>query len=339
MSFSAIIDKSGANISGEVIIKSVSGICSVTGSIAAYGIYPQHKDFYALHISYDSVCAQNQCEEYLKANFDITESSRITDKPLLRRYFALPLRSKPAESGVSEREFMYNTVFHINSRIDGADIFSCGKNMGVFRAAVPLKNLGDYYNLQDYSGWCFIAQGGYSAELPLFSLPDYSVALNGNINSYTANRQALQSQGYNLTNLNTRSQSELAAYIIDYLHRKKGLNFEEIASVTAPPPKKTIEIMEREQRAVQEYLKTIFAAQVMDGDFTLLAGFSGLQNGLMAVSKSAKTREAIKIGEKGNKVYISDSETVIRAAEPNPKKIWSPVSGQPVIIQLKGGES
>jgi glutamate synthase domain-containing protein 1 len=50
---SGIIDKTGRRMSGEVMIKSISVMHDrsngLGGGFAGYGIYPEYKDYYALH--------------------------------------------------------------------------------------------------------------------------------------------------------------------------------------------------------------------------------------------------------------------------------------------------
>ena len=59
---SGIIDKTGRRMSGEVMIKSISVMHDrsngLGGGFAAYGIYPEYEDYYALHLFYDSVSAR-----------------------------------------------------------------------------------------------------------------------------------------------------------------------------------------------------------------------------------------------------------------------------------------
>jgi len=67
---SGIIDKSGRRMSGEAIINSIAVMHDrsngLGGGFAAYGIYPEYKDYYALHLFYDSVSAKKECEEFLE---------------------------------------------------------------------------------------------------------------------------------------------------------------------------------------------------------------------------------------------------------------------------------
>jgi glutamate synthase domain-containing protein 1 len=351
---SGIIDKSGKRISGEAIIKSISVMHDrsngLGGGFAAYGIYPEYKDYYALHIFYDSVTAKRECEEYLEGRFDIINLSKIpvrkireiTDEPLIWRYFVTPLPTRLADSQLDEREFVARRVFRINTLIDGAYVFSCGKDMGVFKAVGFPEDVARFYKLEDYEGWCFTAHGRYPTNTPgwwggahPFALLDYSVVHNGEISSYDANRRAIEMYGYKCT---LRTDTEVITYIIDYLRRKKGLSYEEIASVIAAPFWKTIERMPPQERETHEYLRVMFAAQLITGPFSIIVGF---ENGVMALNDRLKLRSMV-IGEKGDKVYIASEEAAIRIIEPSLEKVWAPKGGQPVVVYLnnpKGGKA
>ena len=346
---SGIINKSGKRISGEAIIKSITVMHDrsngLGGGFAAYGIYPEYKDFYAFHIFYDSVSARRECEEFLERHFDIINLSKIpvrkmkeiTDEPLIWRYFVTPLPTKLADSQLDEREFTAKCVFRVNTKIDGAYVFSSGKNMGVFKAVGFPEDVGRFYKLEEYEGWCFTAHGRYPTNTPgwwggahPFALLDYSVVHNGEISSYDANRRAIEMYGYKCTLL---TDTEVITYIIDYLHRKKGLTYNEIASVIAAPFWQTISRMTPKERETHEYLRVMFAAQLITGPFSILVGF---ENGLMALNDRLKLRSMV-VGEKDDTVYIASEEAAIRIIEPNLDTVWAPRGGQPVIVNMNGG--
>lgn len=346
---SGIIDKTGKRMSGEAIIKSIAVMHDrsngLGGGFAAYGIYPEYKDYYALHIFYDNSTTKRSCEEFLERHFDIINLSKIptrktkeiTDEPLIWRYFVTPLTTKLSDSQLDEREFVANCVFRVNTRIDGAYIFSSGKNMGVFKAVGFPEDVGRFYRLDEYEGYSFTCHGRYPTNTPgwwggahPFALLDYSVVHNGEISSYDANRRAIEMYGYKCT---LQTDTEVITYIIDYLHRKKGLSFNEIASVIAAPFWQTISHMETEERETHEYLRNAFAAQLITGPFSILVGFEG---GIMALNDRLKLRSMV-VGEKGDKVYIASEEAAIRIIEPNLDSMWSPKGGEPVIILSEGG--
>jgi glutamate synthase domain-containing protein 1 len=346
---SGIINKSGKRVSGENIIKSITVMHDrsngLGGGFAAYGIYPEYKDYYAFHIFYDSSSSKKECEDFLEEHFDIINLSKIptrkikaiTDEPLIWRYFVRPLPTKLSDSQLDEREFTAKCVFSVNTKINGAYVFSSGKNMGVFKAVGFPEDVGRFYKLEEYEGWCFTAHGRYPTNTPgwwggahPFALLDYSVVHNGEISSYDANRRAIEMYDYKCTLL---TDTEVITYIVDYLHRKKGLDFNEIASVIAAPFWQTIERMTPEERETHEYLRIMFSAQLITGPFSILVGFEG---GIMALNDRLKLRSMV-VGEKDDTVYFASEEAAIRIIEPNLDTSWSPRGGQPVIVRLNGG--
>lgn len=348
---SGMINKNGKLINGEAMIHSMSVMHDrsngLGGGFAAYGIYPEYKDYYALHVFYDNSTAKKSCEEFLDRHFDIINLSKIptrkikeiTEEPLLWRYFVTPLPTKLADSQLDEREFVAKCVFKVNTGINGAYIFSSGKNMGVFKAVGFPEDVGRFYKLAEYEGYCFTAHGRYPTNTPgwwggahPFALLDYSVVHNGEISSYDANRRAIEMHGYKCT---LQTDTEVITYIVDYLHRKKGLAFSEIASVIAAPFWQTIDQMDEEKRKAHEYLRNVFASQLITGPFSILVGFEG---GLMALNDRLKLRSMV-IGEKDDMVYIASEEAAIRIIEPNLDHVWSPRGGEPVIVRLNGGEA
>lgn len=343
---SGIINKSGKRMSGEAIIKSISVMHDrsngLGGGFAAYGIYPDYRDYYAFHLFYDNTAAKKECEEFLERHFDIINLSKIptrkikeiTDEPLIWRYFVTPLPTKLADSQLDEREFVARCVFRVNTRINGAYVFSSGKNMGAFKAVGFPEDVGRFYRLEDYEGYCFTAHGRYPTNTPgwwggahPFALLDYSVVHNGEISSYDANRRAIEMYGYKCT---LQTDTEVITYIIDYLHRKKGLTLDEIASVVAAPFWQTIERMPPEKKETHEYLRNVFASQLITGPFSILVGFEG---GLMALNDRLKLRSMV-VGEKGDMIYIASEEAAIRIIEPELDTVWAPRGGEPVIIHL-----
>ena len=140
---SSIFSKSGKPINGERIIHSMAPMHDrsngLGGGFAGYGIYPQHKDDYAFHVFYDHSKAQNACESFLKERFCFAASeqiptrklSAITQEPISMRYFLRPLYRRMEDLQLDESEYVARCVLHINAQIDGAYVFSSGKNMGV----------------------------------------------------------------------------------------------------------------------------------------------------------------------------------------------------------------
>ena len=196
---------------------------------------------YIRHIFYEDVNAKENCERFLDRHFDLVNLSKIptrkhpniTDEPLIWRYFVNPLPTKLKESQLEEREYVARCVTKINTKIKGAYVFSSGKNMGVFKAVGFPEDVGEFYRLEEYSGYCWTAHGRYPTNTPgwwggahPFNLLDYSIVHNGEISSYDANRRYMEMFGYKCTLL---TDTEVITYMIDYLNRKQGLTMEEVA--------------------------------------------------------------------------------------------------------------
>jgi len=347
---SGIFARDGRRLSGESIVRSIATMHDrsngLGGGFAGYGIYPEYKDLYALHIFYDDMNCRQACENFLDRHFDVINLSKIptrktpaiTGEPLIWRYFVTPLPTKLAESQMNEEEFTARCVIRINTRIEGSYVFSSGKNMGVFKAVGFPEDVGRFYRLEEYGGHCWTAHGRYPTNTPgwwggahPFSMLSYSVVHNGEISSYDANRRHIEMHGYKCTLL---TDTEVITYIIDYLHRRMRLTLEEVAGIIAAPFWSTIEKLPEEKREQLSYLRRRFPNLLVTGPFSILVGF---ENGMMALGDRLKLRSMV-VAEKGDLFYAASEECAIRAIEPELDRIWSPGGGEPVIVMGKAGD-
>lgn len=346
----AVISKDGNRMSGEGIINAMKPMHDrsngLGGGFAGYGIYPEYKDFYALHLFFDERTTRKSCEAFLKESFEIVKSEviptrklpTITDEPIIWRYFVAPLRSVLTSRQLDEKEFVARTVMKINTEMKGAYVFSSGKNMGTFKAVGYPEDVGVFYKLENYEGYSWTAHGRYPTNTPgwwggahPFSLLDWSIVHNGEISSYDANRRFIEMFGYKCT---LQTDTEVITYIMDYLLRVQGLSLGEAASVIAAPFWSTIENKtDLEDKRKHIYLRTLFPSLLVTGPFSIVLGFNG---GLMALNDRLKLRSMV-VGEKVDKVFIASEETAIRAMEPDAENIWAPAGGEPVIITVKEG--
>ena len=345
----AVISRDGNRMSGKMICEAMKPMHDrsngLGGGFAAYGIYPEYKDFYALHLFFNQRATRKNCEVFLKERFEIVKSeiiptrkiSAITDEPIIWRYFVAPLRSALASMQVDEKEFVARTVMKINTEMPGAYVFSSGKNMGTFKAVGFPEDVGEFYKLEEYEGYSWTAHGRYPTNTPgwwggahPFALLDYSIVHNGEISSYDANRRFIEMFGYKC---NLQTDTEVITYIMDYLLRRQGLTLEEAASVIAAPFWSTIQGKAEPERQRLSWLRTVFPSLLITGPFSIILGFDG---GLMALNDRLKLRSMV-VGEKDDKVFIASEEAAIRAMEPDADNIWAPAGGEPVIINVKDG--
>ncbi|MGM9601850.1 MAG: hypothetical protein ACI3W5_09785 [Faecousia sp.] len=346
----AVISKEGHRMPGDIIVESMKPMHDrsngLGGGFAGYGIYPEYKDFYALHMFFDDRAARKGCEAFLKERFEIVKSEiiptrkipAITDEPIIWRYFVSPLKSVLADLQLDEKEFVARTVMKINTEIKGAYVFSSGKNMGAFKAVGFPEDVGVFYKLEEYEGYSWTAHGRYPTNTPgwwggahPFTLLDLSIVHNGEISSYDANRRFIEMFGYKC---NLKTDTEVIAYIMDYLLRVQGLTLGEAASVVAAPFWSTIDgKTDLEEKRKLTYLRTMFPSLLVTGPFSIVVGFNG---GLMALNDRLKLRSMV-VGEKDDRVFIASEEAAIRTMEPEAENIWAPAGGEPVIIHVKDG--
>ena len=190
-----------------------------------------------------------------------------------------PLHTKLSESQLDEDTFTARCVIRVNAQIEGAYIFSSGKDMGIFKAVGYPEDVGEFYRLEDYKAYCWTAHGRYptntraggAGPTPL-GLLDRSVVHNGEISSYDANRRAIEMYGYQCCLL---TDTEVITYLIDFLVRRRGLSYEEASQVLAAPFWSTIQRREPEERARLTYLRSAFSGMLVTGPFSILVGFTG----------------------------------------------------------------
>lgn len=346
----AVISRDGNKMTGERIVESMKPMHDrsngLGGGFAAYGIYPEYKEFYALHMFFNDRTARKDCEAFLKERFEIVKSEimptrkipAITDEPVIWRYFVAPLKSQLKNLQLDEKEYVARTVMKINCEMPGSFVFSSGKNMGAFKAVGFPEDVGVFYKLDEYEGYSWTAHGRYPTNTPgwwggahPFTLLDYSIVHNGEISSYDANRRFIEMFGYKCT---LQTDTEVITYIMDYLLRVQKLSLSEAASVIAAPFWSTIKRKtDMYDKQKHEFLRTVFPSLLITGPFSIVFGFNG---GLMALNDRLKLRSMV-VGEKDDKVFIASEEAAICAMEPAAENMYAPAGGEPVIIKVKEG--
>ena len=345
-----VFSRDGAAIPGSLVAKAMTCMHErsngLGGGFAGYGIYPQNKEFYALHVFYDDTDARETCEKYLDHVFEVVNLSKIpirktrkvTDEPLIWRYFVAPHQNRLRDSQLDEKEYVARAVIHINSTFKGCYVFSSGKNMGVFKGVGYPEDIANFYRIEEYEGYCWTGHGRYPTNTPgwwggahPFALLDYSVVHNGEISSYDTNRRFIEMFGYRCT---LQTDTEVLTYIADYLLRKLKFTPAEMANVIAAPFWSTIATKDEKEQRRLTYLRNTFGSLLVTGPFSILLGFEG---GMMALNDRLKLRSLV-VGEKGERVYVGSEECAIRCMEPELDRLYAPRGGQPVIVTLGGEE-
>ncbi|MEG6567163.1 glutamine amidotransferase family protein [Thermoanaerobacterium saccharolyticum] len=343
---SGIIDRSGAVFSGQIIADSIATMHDrsngLGGGFAAYGIYPEFKEHYAFHMFYDNTKSKQETEELLKANFVIAYEDKIPTRktesiknaPLIYRYFALPKLEVLNANEITDEDFVVKFIFNVNKNVNGAYIFSSGKNMGVFKAVGYPEDVAEFYKLETYNGYMWTAHGRFPTNTPgwwggahPFNLLNISVVHNGELSSYDTNRKYLEEFGYSCT---LQTDTEVAAYIFDLLLRRHNLPVSLAAKVVASPLWNQVERMSLKEKELYHSLKMIYSKALLNGPFSLIVTYD---NGFIAINDRIKLRP-LTAASHGDVIYVASEESAIRQVCKNPDRVWIPKGGEPVIAEI-----
>ncbi len=310
------------------------------GGFAAYGIYPEHSEQYALHLLFDNETAKEATEEYLKDRVNIVKDECIPTSPVKEipqvhvpwRYFV----DVPESFENVEEDYIVDTVMQINGSIPGAFISSSGKDMGVFKATGLPRHVSALFRLNDYKAYMWTVHGrfptntkGWWGGAHPFNILDWSVVHNGEISSYGTNKRYLEMHGYKCM---LQTDTEVAAYLFDLLVRKHGLSEEVASTIMSPPFWKNID--RSPDKEYYEALRMTYAAAMLNGPFAIIVNNT---NTMIAFNDRIKLRPLIA-GEAGNTTYVASEEAAIREIEPDLERVWAPKAGTPVIVRLNNGE-
>ncbi|KAF5087159.1 Amidophosphoribosyltransferase [anaerobic digester metagenome] len=340
-----VMDRSRRTMDGSGIRQALS-MMNERGSgegagYAAYGIYPDFRDCYALHVFFDNIRENKPLLDSTLAQWGTIEHDEAIptcDRPGLRavhtpwRYFFKPDPSlAPPGSATPEDEIVSALVMQVNAARRGALIFSSGKDLGVFKASGWPEDVADFYRIEDYEGYTWLAHNRYPTNTPgwwggahPFNLLDWSIVHNGEITSYGTNRRYIESLGYTCT---MYTDTEVVAYLIDLLVRRHGLDVDLAVRALAPPFWEEIDRMPAAEREWNGALRLAYASAMMNGPFAIVAANRDMMVGF---TDRGKLRPMV-VGECGDRLYISSEEAAIRAMEPRIESIRMPAAGEPVI--------
>ncbi len=342
----SMMNVKGEGFTGEPLITAIANMKDrsngLGGGFAGYGIYPEMADLFCFHMMYDDEGARVQVEEYLGKNFSIEGAEIIptrpcdgvTEPPLLWRYFLDPHSGMVRESQ-SIDDFVVSVVMQINRAIDGAFVFSSGKNMGVFKGVGYPEDIGRFFRLDEYEGYIWVAHGrfptntqGWWGGAHPFNILDWSVVHNGEISSYGINRRYLEMYGYDCA---LQTDTEVLAYAVDLLIRRHGLSIEDMSLVLSPPLWTEIEREPAPRRELLTALRQTYGSLLMNGPFSIIVA-----NATQMIGLTDRIRlRPLVVGESGPIRYISSEEAPMHLVDDHITNTWIPRGGEPIIAELE----
>ena len=346
-----IMNEHGTPFSGEDI---TIAICNMTergnglgAGFAGYGIYPNFKDYWCFHIMYHNEVARVATEEYINSHFKVKHHENIPTKrvnalepiPSLFRYF-LETHDEIKRLDGKEENSIIGCVMEINRNIEGAFVFSSGKNMGIFKGVGNPDEIAEFYQIPNYTGYIWTAHNRFPTNSPgwwggahPFGILDWSVIHNGEISSYGTNKRYVENFNY-CCSLST--DTEVMAYLFDLLVRRHGIDFEIVANILASPFWSQIERVKNEkEKAFLKSLRIIYGSALVNGPFSVVVANSTYMVGL---NDRIKLRPLIA-ARKGNFLYLSSEEAAIREVCKYLDTVWMPKAGEPIFGRVHNGKA
>jgi glutamate synthase domain-containing protein 1 len=357
------IDTSGGFIKGSDIIEAIqiqhergNGL---GGGFAAYGIYPDFEQYYALHIACNNERAAKMADDFIRSHLYVKIAEDMPTKdvsvipwhPLLKRYFTLPgpnnedLKLSNLGPSTVHREteivesYMKKFVFNFNNSIPEAFVMSCGKNMGVFKGVGYPEDMGEFFLIDKMEASIWLAHSRFPTNTQSwwggahpFSLLEWAVVHNGEITSYGVNRNYLEMHGYNCS---LRTDTEVISYLFDLLVRENRMSIEEACTILSPPLWEEIEkIGAPEDREKLLLLRQYYPQALLNGPFAILVA-----NGrdMIAMNDNLKLRPLVG-ARRGTQYYFSSEECSFEILCPDRERTWMLKGGTPEVVSMKGVE-
>jgi len=342
-----LLNKDGKRIDGRAIKRGLS-IMNERGNgqgagFAAYGIYPDYEDYYAIHVFLDNMKeAKTNVEKEIERWGYIVYSEEIPTNDIRTfereqipyRYFFKPDTRKLLGHNYDEKDAVVKMAMRINSKREGSLVFSCGKNMGIFKAAGWPEEVADFYRIENYDAYMWIGHNRYPTNTPgwwggahPFGLLDWSVVHNGEITSYGTNKRYVESFDYKCSML---TDTEVVTYLFDLLVRKHGLNPVLAGKALAPKFWKDIDRLPQKERLHHTALRMAYSSAELNGPFAVIVARS---EGFIALTDRIKLRPLV-LARKDKTVYVSSEEAAIRAMEPDLSELIYPTAGEPLVETL-----
>ncbi|MDA4112241.1 MAG: glutamate synthase, partial [Thaumarchaeota archaeon] len=230
-----------------------------------------------------------------------------------------------------------NSSLLSNRRIDGR-IFSYGRYLSIFKGVGYPLDVAKMHGIDRTDSkfanlWIAHTRQPTNSpgSSPIWSHPfasfDCAIVHNGDISSFGANMELLNSLGYRS---HVGTDSEVIAKLLNHLIRVEGLSVTEAATVLTNPFEDKIR-----GDSLQSILSKYKGAK-LDGPFAVVAGYEDDQDTyLIALTDRSKFRPLL-LGEDENCYYVASEENQIRGISPK-ARVWTPDPGSFFIASMKRG--
>ena len=252
------------------------------GGVAAVGLFDQHKDRYALHISYLDNKSRGPIEKkYVERMFhvshaekqasmdDYREAGLEVEPPLVWRYFVrakseklerFALKNAIADISAAEDEFVFqnsqglNAEYYANREAPRAFVLSHGRDLMILKGVGYAEEIARYYRLEETRAHLWIGHQRYPTRgrvwhpggaHPFAGLHE-ALVHNGDFANYHAVCEYLRQWGLVPQFI---TDTEVAVLLFDLYSRVLGYPLEFVIEALAPTPEGDFErLIKRRQR-------------------------------------------------------------------------------------------
>lgn len=211
-------------------------------------------------------------------------------------------------------------------------IYSVGRSISIFKGVGYPKDIAKKYDIYEVEGDMWLAHtrqptnspGHYPYWSHPFSSFDIAIVHNGDVSSFGANVEFLQSRGWGGF---VGTDSEVIAFLFEEL-LSEGLSIEEAVRIIANPSRRFNEL-----NFVKDYM---YRNARLDGPFTAVIGYDSKDDLYMVGIADRSKFRPVLVGEDHKYYYIASEENQIRSVSPN-AKVWTLEPGEYFIASLRKG--
>jgi len=229
-----------------------------------------------------------------------------------------------------ETRSLRSVINHVNSELSRGGfrgrIYCWGRNVEVFKGVGYPRDVYEVFKINERvrGADAFLSHTRQPTNspgtLPIWSHPfssgEWAVVHNGDISSFGSNMEFLSSVGFSSF---VGTDSEVIAYLFDYLTSDLGLGIKEACEVL-------INQFEDKSSISHESFEVLRGAS-LDGPFSVIATFSdGSQNFMVAMADRYKFRPIV-LGEDEHYVYAASEEVQIKSVSPK-ARVWTLEPGE-----------
>jgi glutamate synthase domain-containing protein 1/glutamate synthase domain-containing protein 3 len=309
------------------------------GGVAAVGLFDEHKNHYALHVSYVDEEARRPVEkEFVESVFDIAHAERqesLDDyretglevkPPLVWRYF---VRVKPekldsfaekndiAEASAAEDEFVFQNSFHLNAKHyenrknPQAFVLSHGRNLMILKGVGYAEEIARYYRLEETEAHLWIGHQRYPTRgrvwhpggaHPFAGLHE-ALVHNGDFANYHAVCEYLRQWGIVPQFI---TDTEVSVLLFDLYSRILGYPLEFVIEALAPTPEGDFERLSKRRQRIFRAIQSAHLHGSPDGPWFFIVARAEPETGapqLIGITDVSMLRPQVFCLQEGEKSY------------------------------------